>query len=127
MTDKDSDTATRQDWAEERTDWAEDRTLLANERTFAGWMRTGMTALAVAIGLQAVFGELQPTWAAKATATAFIIAAILIFAAAAQRSHTAQRRIESHDSAAQPAWRMTVLAVILSLGSVATGIVLWMI
>ena len=44
------------DLAENRTDWAEDRTILANERTFAGWMRTGMASLAVAIGLKAVFG-----------------------------------------------------------------------
>ncbi|MDF1729557.1 MAG: DUF202 domain-containing protein, partial [Sulfitobacter sp.] len=41
--------------AEDRTDWAEDRTILANERTFAGWMRTGMASLAVAIGLKAVY------------------------------------------------------------------------
>lgn len=114
-------------WAEDRTDWAEDRTVLANERTFAGWMRTGMTALAVAIGLHAVFGELQPAWIAKATASVFILAAILIFAAAAQRSHKAQVRIDSHVSSSQPAWRMTTLAVILCIASLATAGVLWLI
>jgi putative membrane protein len=127
MQDDRTSRSSRTDWAEDRTDWAEDRTLLANERTFAGWMRTGMTALAVAIGLHAVFGELQPPWIAKATATMFIIVAILVFAAAAQRSHKAQLRIDSHDSASQPAWRMTALAVILCLASLATGGVLWMV
>lgn len=121
------DKGTKTEWAQERTDWAEDRTILANERTFAGWMRTGLTALAVAIGLHAVFGEFQPTWAAKAVATVFIVAAILTFGAAAQRSRQAQRRIDSHDSASQPTWRMTALAVVLSLGALATGAVLWMI
>ncbi|MEY8838652.1 DUF202 domain-containing protein, partial [Cribrihabitans sp. XS_ASV171] len=38
------------DMAESRTDWAEDRTLLANERTYAGWLRTGMAAVALALG-----------------------------------------------------------------------------
>ena len=62
--------------AQDRTDWAEDRTIQANERTFAGWMRTGMGALGVAIALRAVFGEFDPTWAAKAVASIFILLAI---------------------------------------------------
>lgn len=127
MTDDHNSGAANKGGPEHRTDWAEDRTLLANERTFAGWMRTGMTALAVAIGLHAVFGELQPAWIAKATASVFILAAILIFAAAAQRSHKAQVRIDSHDSASQPAWRMTALAILLCLASLATAGVLWLI
>lgn len=113
-------------WAEERTDWAEDRTILANERTFAGWMRTGLTALAVAIGLHAVFEEVRPEWAPKAVASVFILAAVLIFAASAQRSYSAQKRIDSHSASAQPARRMTVLAVMLSVGAVALAGVLWM-
>lgn len=127
MTDDHDSGAANKNGAEHRTDWAEDRTLLANERTFAGWMRTGMTALAVAIGLHAVFGELQPAWIAKATASVFILAAIMIFAAAAQRSHKAQVRIDSHDSASQPSWRMTGLAAVLCIAALATAGVLWLI
>ena len=69
----------KNDLAESRTDWAEDRTILANERTFAGWMRTGMACVAVAIGLRAVFGEFEPTWVAKAVASVFIIAALYVY------------------------------------------------
>ena len=112
--------------AEDRTDWAEDRTILANERTFAGWMRTGMASLAVAIGLRAVFGPFDPTWVAKAVATVFVVTAVLIFWAAALQSRKAQERIASHSASVQPHGRMTILAALLTLGSAATGAILWL-
>ena len=111
--------------AKDRTDWAEDRTLLANERTFAGWMRTGMAAVAVAIGLKAVFGEFEPVWAAKAVASIFIVTAVLIFLAAAQQSRKARQRIHEHDTEAQPSRRMTIAAGLLIAGAVGTGAILW--
>lgn len=120
------ETDAKTDWAERRTDWAEDRTLLANERTFAGWMRTGMAALAVAIGLKAVFGEFQPTWIAKAVATIFILSALLIFGASAHEARKAQARISSHDAEAQSTSRMLILALLLSFGGLATGAILWL-
>ena len=70
---------TKTEWAERRTDWAEDRTVLANERTFAGWLRTGLAAVAVAIGFQAVVSDFEPTWAAKTVATMFLVAALVTF------------------------------------------------
>ena len=114
----------KKDYAEERTDWAEDRTILANERTFAGWMRTGMACVALALGLKAVFGDFEPTWLAKAVAIIFILAAILIFWAAAVNSRKAQKRIDTHDTEAQSHTKMLILALILTAGSVATGAVL---
>ena len=74
----------KNDLAQDRTDWAEDRTILANERTFAGWMRTGMASVALALGLRAVFGSFEPTWVPKAVASGFILTAIMIFWAARQ-------------------------------------------
>lgn len=112
-------------WAKDRTDWAEDRTLLANERTYAGWLRTGAACVAVALGLKAVFGETEPMWVAKATATAFLVAAAAIFVASAQQSYKAQARITEHDTEAQPPRRMIALAVLLVLGTTATGAILW--
>ena len=117
---------TKTEWAESRTDWAEDRTLQANERTFAGWMRTGMAALGVAIGLKAVFGDFSPTWLAKAVASIFIVIAVVIFGAATHETRKAQRRISSHVAEAQGARRMLILAVLLSLGAIATGAILWL-
>ena len=111
--------------AKDRTDWAEDRTLLANERTFAGWMRTGMACVALALGLKAVFRETDPTWIAKSVATVFIVAAVSIFWGSALKSKQAQERIQEHDTEAQPSHRMTVLAGILTVGALATGAILW--
>ena len=65
--------------SQHRTDMAEDRTSMANERTFSSWMGTGLGAIGVAIGMKAVFGAFEPTWAAKAVASIFIAIAILIF------------------------------------------------
>ena len=112
-------------WAEDRTDWAEDRTLLANERTYAGWLRTGAACVAVALGLNAVFDETEPVWLAKAVSTLFLLAAAGIFVSAAQQSYKAQGRIHEHDTEATPPRRMLVLAAILVLGTVATGVILW--
>ena len=111
--------------AKDRTDWAEDRTLLANERTFAGWMRTGMACVALALGLRAVFDGTEPTWIAKAVATLFLATAIGIFWASALKSKEAQKRIEEHDTEAQHHSNMVRIAAALSAGAVATGAILW--
>ena len=65
--------------SQHRTDMAEDRTSMANERTFSSWMGMGLGAIGVAIGMKAVFGAFEPTWAAKAVASIFIALGILIF------------------------------------------------
>ncbi|MFD2738213.1 DUF202 domain-containing protein [Sulfitobacter aestuarii] len=116
----------KNDLAENRTDWAEDRTILANERTFAGWMRTGMASLAVAIGLKAVFGAFDPTWVAKAAATIFVIAAVYIFWAAHDTATKTLERLNDHHANAQPNRRMKAMAVVFSIASFAVGAILWM-
>lgn len=116
----------QQEWAENRTDWAEDRTNLANERTFAGWMRTGMASVAVAIGLKAVFGDFEPTWIAKAVATLFIAVSLVIFWAARQQACRTLSRLNAQDVSHQDSGKLTLLAVMLALGAVATGLILWL-
>lgn len=117
--------ADKTEMAENRTDWAEDRTILANERTFAGWMRTGMASLAVAIGLRAVFGDFDPTWLAKAVATIFVVVAIYIFWAAQASAKQTLKRLHDNQAHAQPAQRMQTLAGIFAFGSICVGGVLW--
>lgn len=56
------------DMAQTRTEWAEDRTLLANERKFAGWMRTGMACIGIALGMKAVFKDTEYPLLAKGVA-----------------------------------------------------------
>ena len=120
-------TETRQseERSERRTKWAEDRTMMASERTFSSWMGTGLGAIGVAIGLKAVFGAFEPTWAAKLVATIFLITAILIFWSGCRQAHRTQDRLNTHDSEAQPRHNYTALATIMSVAAIATGAILW--
>ena len=124
--DKDDLAQERTDWAEDRTDWAEDRTRLAAERTFAGWVRTGLTAIVVALGLQAVFRPFEPTWMPKAVATAFLLTALVIFVAGWQEARRSCRAIDTHSADAQPLRRISVLSALLAVGTVGIGAVLWL-
>lgn len=121
MTDKTNNT----EMAQDRTDWAEDRTAMANERTFAGWMRTGMACIALAVGLKAVFGAFDPTWLAKSVATLFLVIACAIFWSARNRAKQTQARLETRTADLQPASSFTMLAALLSLGAIVTGLILW--
>ena len=120
MTDK-------QQLAQDRTDWAEDRTVLANERTFAGWMRTGMASLAIAVGLRALFKEVEPTWMAKSVATIFIVIAIFIFWAAQDSAAKTQKRLNDHHANAQTNMRLKSIAIAFAIASLSVGVFLWMI
>jgi putative membrane protein len=111
--------------AQDRTDWAEDRTTLANERTFAGWMRTGMASIAIAVGLRAVFAEADPTWIPKLVSTLFIGAALFIFWSARINACKAQARLDEHQAEVQSKTNFTILATLFSIGGVTVGIVLW--
>jgi putative membrane protein len=119
MTDK-------QQLAQDRTDWAEDRTVLANERTFAGWMRTGMAAVVIALGLRAVFRAFEPTWVPKLAASAFIAIAIFVFLAAERQARGTLRRMEAHSAHPRSASSMTTIAAALALASAGCGAILWL-
>ena len=112
--------------ADTRTAWAEDRTMLANERTFAGWMRTGMASIALALGLKAVFKDTTYPLIAKCVAEIFILAGVVIFWAAVLNCRKARRRMDDHDVEAQSSQHMTWLAMILTIAAVATGTILFL-
>ncbi|WP_316015571.1 DUF202 domain-containing protein [Roseobacter sp. HKCCA0434] len=112
--------------AEDRTDWAEDRTVMANERTFAGWMRTGTAALAIAVGLSAVFKETEPTWLAKSVSMIFVAVALVIFAMARRAGCKVQARLDSHRAEPPSTTGITLIASIFGLGGIATGAILWL-
>ena len=103
--------------AGERTDLAEDRTVLANERTFAGWLRTGLAAVGIGLGFNALFGKMDPTWLPKAIATCFIISRIVIFYLAERNSCSVLERLDAHS--VQPFRRMNLrlVASLMGIGS----------
>lgn len=111
--------------ARKRTDWAEDRTIMANERTFSSWMGTGLGAIGVAIGLKAVFGAFEPTWAAKLVASIFLAVAIAIFWSARHQACKTFARLRESDIEATPTRNYTLLAGIMTFAAIATGIILW--
>ena len=82
----------REKLAEARTDMAEDRTILANERTFAGWMRTGLAAVGIGLGFNALFQRIEPAWVPKAIATIILAIGIFIFVSAERRDSRRRRR-----------------------------------
>lgn len=112
--------------AKDRTDWAEDRTILANERTFAGWLRSGLAAVAVALGLHALFKDFEPTWVPKMLANFFILTAVVIFVAAWRGATRTQKRMESHDTGGPPSTGLAAITAVLVAVSLATGAVLWL-
>ena len=85
----------RTEAAERRTDFAEDRTVQATERTFAGWLRTAFAAIAV--GFQAVFGEFDPPWLARAIATLFILLGMTVAFTAERRACHTFARLSTHE------------------------------
>ncbi len=113
------------DLAEKRTDWAEDRTLLANERTYAGWMRTGLASVGLGLGFQAIFKAMDPTWAAKAVATIFILIGVFIFWSAWRNASAVRERLKSHTAKPLPTSRLGLVTSFFILGALALNIVLW--
>lgn len=109
----------------DRNDLAEDRTAMANERTFSSWMGTGLGAIGVALGMKAVFGAFDPTWAAKAVATVFLVVAIIIFWSAQRQACKTLNRLRETDFEAKSGRSFTILAVIMTIGAVGTGAILW--
>ncbi len=115
----------RTDLAEDRTDWAEDRTLMANERTFAGWMRTGLAAVGIGLGFNALFGKLEPAYLPKAIATVFILIGIFIFYAAQRNGCAVQTRLEAHKAEPLKTMNMQLIAAFMALGSASLAIGIW--
>ncbi|QYX57940.1 DUF202 domain-containing protein [Roseovarius sp. SCSIO 43702] len=116
----------RTEKAEKRTDWAEDRTIMANERTFNSWMGTGLGAVGVAIGLKAVFGDFDPTWAAKLVASTFLLTALLIFWFARSQALKTLDRLNGYDSEPMPTKNFSLITLVMGVATLATGAVLWM-
>ena len=115
----------RTDLAEDRTDWAEDRTLMANERTFAGWMRTGLAAVGIGLGFNALFGKLEPYWVPRGIATLFIAIGIFIFYAAQRKGCAVQKRMEAHKASPLATSNLRLIAGAMAFASACLAIGMW--
>src|SRR5436305_3966655 len=71
--------------ADLNTRLAADRNIMAAERTYAAWVRTGLFALASAVGARALLNGVVPEWLVLADATMLIAFSIFCFGAAIWR------------------------------------------
>ncbi len=118
---------TNTELAEDRTDWAEDRTVLANERTFAGWMRTGLAAVGIGLGFNALFGKLEPWWLPRLIATIFIVIGLFIFYMAQRNGRKVQDRLQAHDAIPMQGMNLQLIAGFMALGSASLAVGMWLI
>lgn len=116
----------KQQLAEDRTDLAEDRTVLANERTFAGWLRTGLAAIGIGLGFNALFTRLEPPWVPKAIATVFLAIAIFIFVAAERRACAVLGRLATHQVKSLRRVNLRLITWALSLATLALIAGIWL-
>lgn len=107
------------------TDLAEDRTLLASERTFAGWVRTSLGCVGIAVGFHALFGSVEPRWVPQGIATLFLALAVLIAWAAERRAGRLRQRLSPHIAEAARPVNLRVIAASVSLGAVALAAAFW--
>jgi putative membrane protein len=122
----DTETSDKTELAEDRTAWAEDRTILASERTFAGWIRTGLASVAVALGLHALFGAFEPTWIPKLLASLCILTAVMIFVSAWRGTVRTQKRMHGHETSRPGNGALLAITAVLCAVSLGTGVVLWL-
>ena len=115
----------RTELAEDRTEWAEDRTIMANERTFAGWMRTGLAAVGIGLGFNALFGKLEPLWVPKAIATLFMVIGIFIFWTAQRNGCAVQTRLDSHHATPVKPNNMRLISGLMASGGIALIVAIW--
>ncbi|GER08140.1 hypothetical protein GCM10007972_04330 [Iodidimonas muriae] len=114
------------EYAETRTDLAEDRTIMANERTFGGWMRTGLAAIGIGLGFNALFGKLEPNWIPKLIATLFMLMGIVIFVTAQRQAVRVLKRLDTHESAPVSRKYMALFAGGLSVGAACLIAAIWL-
>jgi putative membrane protein len=108
--------------AERSTRLAADRTVLAAERTYAAWVRTGLFALASAIGARAMLTGLMPGWLIVADSLALIAFSVVCFAAAVWRELRPSAPPPEPRVHALPPAMLIVMNTFLALVSIAAGV-----
>ena len=111
--------------AQARTDLSEDRTVLANERTFASWFRTGLGAVGIGLGFQALFSKIEPAWVPRLMATMFLLLGIFLFVAAERQACKVLSRLEAHSVKPFRNNRLRLITIFSSLAVAGLIAALW--
>jgi|SRR6185312_10467617 len=112
--------------ADERTAMAGERTSLAGERTLLAWWRTGLTAIAVALGVGRLLPVLAPhatRWPYATLGIGFTLYGIALFVLGTRRMGVFDRAVRSGDGERSAEDRILVFLMgagtILGLGTLA--------
>jgi putative membrane protein len=103
------------------------RTRLANERTQLAWWRTGLTALAVALGVGRVVPELGDAthqWPYELLGLAFALYGVALIGFGSLRGHHVDAAMERGGYAELPAWMSTSLAAVGALLGLAIAVLI---
>jgi len=111
----------------QRTRWSEDRTLMSSERTFSSWTGTALGCIGVAIGLHAIFGELTPLWLPKMVASLFLFVALVFVWSARIRACGTRDKLSENDVDTGDSQSYSLIAALVSIATLATGAILWMV
>jgi putative membrane protein len=100
------------------------RTLLASERTELAWVRTGLTALAVAVGVGRIAPELggAAEWPFTLLGVGFALYGIALIAWGSLRARALDAAMAAGRFASAPEWISTAMAVtgvLLGCGTIA--------
>jgi putative membrane protein len=98
------------------------RTRLANERTYLAWLRTALTALAVAIGAGKIVPNLAHVtrWPFELLGAGFAALAVIFVVAGIRRFLKVEAALESGEFSALAGPEAVVIAAIASVLAVAT-------
>jgi putative membrane protein len=103
---------------------ADRRTSLANERTQLAWWRTGLTAMAVALGVGRVLPELEetsPSWPYTLLGVAFAVYGIAMIGYGTRRTRVLDRELGASPSirrADRTLMLLTASGLLLGFGTV---------
>lgn len=89
-------------------------------------MRTSFGALALGIGFQALFGEMQPTWLPRAIATTFLLLAIFLIFQAERRAAAVMARMNAHVIITAKPLNLRLFAAVIAAASVALIAAIWL-
>jgi inner membrane protein YidH len=100
------------------------RTRLANERTYLAWWRTGLTALAVAVGIGRLAPVLtdSPRWPYEIVGAGFGVLGLAFVAAAYLRSRAVERALDRGGYAPLPdslSLALTIAGLVLGFATIA--------
>jgi putative membrane protein len=101
-----------------RINWAHERTRLAKERTFAAWLRTGLSAVAVGLGLVKLFPSVEPRWMMQAMGILFVGSGGIVFVMGYKTYYTVIKKLESEGFKGIPSALMGGVTAILLLGTI---------